>query len=620
MDSVRRQVRLAQRYLNGESFMRWLTWCLSIGLGAAVIAILIPKFWALPFLPDSQAVTSWTAGWTLLGLVMGLLVASVLAWLRRASSLAAALEIDHRFKLRERLSSALSLPETEHDSPAGEALLRDARRSAERLDVRDQFSYGFHWRNLTPLLPLAIILVLWLVVENAAPQSGQANDQLTAEERDRIEEAQEVLRKKLKEEVKRAEDLGLKEAEVALREVDRVIAERKKDERPKEDTLVRLNDAKQKLEERVKKLGDAKSMQNRLSRLQPERSGPADKVAQALSEGKLDDAVKELEQLADKAQKGELSPKEKQALSEQLADLQKQLQKQADQQREREQSLEQQLEQAKSEGDQQRIESLEQQLAEQQQQNPQTEQLDGLADSMGQASQSMSNQSTSNQSNEETANSQAGQALSDAAEQLQEVNANLTESQMLDGMLDQIGQCKRMVQDPNGQQGSQGSPQLAQGGQPGNGESGQTQSPGQGEQPGSGGQGNQGGDGGQGGQRAAGSNGGNGNGQGNGAGQGSGARAENENPTEFQDSQVAGNPKPGEAVVTGSTGGVNVAGKSRSEVYQEVQASLSSNSDPLTEQTLPRRQRDQAREYFRQFSKKNDGQPSDSSKRPNEDR
>ena len=79
--------------------------------------------------------------WTVVGGLVG--VGTVLAvWLaRRAAptSLSAALAIDQRFDLKERVTTALGLSAHDQSSPAGQALLADANAKLERVTVPGKF-------------------------------------------------------------------------------------------------------------------------------------------------------------------------------------------------------------------------------------------------------------------------------------------------------------------------------------------------------------------------------------------------------------------------------------------------------------------------------------------------
>jgi hypothetical protein len=90
-------------------------------------------------------------------------------------------------------------------------------------------------------------------------------------------------------------------------------------------------------------------------------------------------------------------------------------------------------------------------------------------------------------------------------------------------------------------------------------------------------------------------------GDGMGEGQGQGHRPEQETPTGEFESKVRGDVQPGESVRTGDADGPNAKGATKESVKEEVKAALSRDVDPLTNQHIPREQRDHAREYFERY-------------------
>ena len=84
-------------------------------------------------------------------------------------------------------------------------------------------------------------------------------------------------------------------------------------------------------------------------------------------------------------------------------------------------------------------------------------------------------------------------------------------------------------------------------------------------------------------------------------GEGSGYRPERETDTGVYESKVRGNPKAGEAVRIGDVIGPNKAGQSQESIKQEILSAVRNDSDPLSDQRLPKEQRDHVREYYKQF-------------------
>jgi hypothetical protein len=97
---------------------------------------------------------------------------------------------------------------------------------------------------------------------------------------------------------------------------------------------------------------------------------------------------------------------------------------------------------------------------------------------------------------------------------------------------------------------------------------------------------------------------GKGNGKGDfaqGEGQGEGRRDEEKTDKGFYDTKVAADPKAGESVRTGDAGGKNKAGPSTESVKEAIQASLAKDPDALDDVTLPRDQREHAKQFFEKF-------------------
>ena len=98
------------------------------------------------------AATLGLVGW----MPFGLAAVAALVWTLATGrgSVDAAIELDSRFGLKERVASALSLPAEQHDTEAGRALIDDAVSRVERIDVAGRFALSPGRPLLLPLLPL----------------------------------------------------------------------------------------------------------------------------------------------------------------------------------------------------------------------------------------------------------------------------------------------------------------------------------------------------------------------------------------------------------------------------------------------------------------------------------
>ena len=89
-----------------------------------------------------------------------------------------------------------------------------------------------------------------------------------------------------------------------------------------------------------------------------------------------------------------------------------------------------------------------------------------------------------------------------------------------------------------------------------------------------------------------------GEGNGLGEGQGQGARPEADDDVAFRDSQKRLKVGKGRFVRTGTAGGPNAKGKIQQAIQAEFDRALGSEDNPLTDQTLSKKHRENAQQYF----------------------
>ena len=564
MDALRRQVAIAYRRLLLQRFLGVLAWSLFGTLLLAAAAIAVRKL--IAFEVDSLI---WNAAWIGGAIAAGFVIATVWTYATRQSQLDAAIEIDRRFGLKERISSTLALDEAELESAAGQALARDALRRVERIDVESKFGIQWNRRTLLPLIPAALAFGLLFVADPTRDDVAQGNPEDVTK---LIKESTEPLRKRLEERRKEAAEKGLKDAADLFKQLEQGARElTKKDNVDKKQALSKLNDLQKQLEERREKIG-ADRMKQQLDNLKNLKSGPADKVADALKEGDFKKALDEIEKLKDDLAKGNLDAKKQEELKQQLADMQKKLQEAVDAQKNLEQNMEKQIanlqkqiptpeqlkkqieelnkqgrkadaeklkQQAQKMAD--NLDKLQQQLSKMQQQGPQMKQLQDMANKLGQCAACMGNGDKAG----------AAQALDGLQQDIAQMQMKADELVMLDMALDQIAECKG---DCNGEG-------------MGNGGEGKGKGKGKGDWA-------------------------------KGSGQGEGKRDKAEDDVGFRDSHVSQNIGKGKAVITGEADGPNIKGVVQQEIQQQIEASRREESDAITRQRLPRSQRDHAKEYF----------------------
>lgn len=547
MDILRQQVAIARRRLVLQQFWGTVVWCLFATFMAAAVAIAVQKV----FLPDYDA-QQWATYWGAGASVVGILGAIVWTWVIRRRDLDAAIEIDHRFGLKERVSSSLSLQADELDTPFGQALLDDTLRRVSRIDVGEKFPVVLGRNSWLPLVPLAVACAVFFFLE--IPRSAEAKTQKEiALIKKQIAESTEPLRKKIEDRKKEATEKGLKEAENLLNKIEEGTRDLKKTEGDRNQALTKLNDLAKELEQRRDKLAEGEKLKQQLAAMKNMPAGPADKMAQAMKNGDFQKAIKELEKLKAEMADGKLDPEKQKELAEQMNAMKDAMQKIADAHKKKEEDLKQQQQQAEKAGDKAAAQKIQDQLDKMAAQKPQMQKLQDMANKLGQCAQCM----------KEGNGQQAQEGMAELAKQLGEMQQQAQEMAMLEGALDEIQEAKDAM---NCKQCNGKGCKECQG----NGD-GQGQGEGDGKK------------------------GGNGLGRGEG---GWGPRPENAHDTKTYDSRVRPTVGKGSAVVTGQVDGPNVKGQVLEEIKTQVEAAKKDQSDPLTGQRLPRQQRDHVQQYF----------------------
>src|SRR5258708_424145 len=100
MDALHKQITRARRRLVLQSLAAKLAWCWFVTLLLATLAIAVGRYW--PPVADERL---WALASLAVALVVGLLAATVWTWFARQTALDAAVEIDRRFALKERVAS-----------------------------------------------------------------------------------------------------------------------------------------------------------------------------------------------------------------------------------------------------------------------------------------------------------------------------------------------------------------------------------------------------------------------------------------------------------------------------------------------------------------------------------
>ncbi|MBN2021983.1 MAG: hypothetical protein JW809_04250, partial [Pirellulales bacterium] len=539
MDELERQVGRARRRLGAQRFVAALGWCWTAALGVAVIVILVGKFWPLG-LPDVV--------WPAAALVAGAAAAAGWALWRGRGPIDAAIEIDRRWGLKERVSSSLALSPDERDSAVGRALVEDAVRRVRRIEISERMNVAPDRRLLFPLVPALIGFLVVLFVQPAVVENPAEATTDPGEVKKQVERSVEKLESRLAKKQEEAQRQGLKEAQQVFKLLQEG-AKNLKDKAPEDrkQALLKLNDLAKQLEERRRKAGGAEQIRQKLNQMKNLSSGPADKLAQAIKQGDFEKARKEIEALRDKMAQGQLDKEAQKKLADQMREMKDKLEKMAAAQKKAEQELKKEIDQANKSGDQKKADQLQQQLDQLQQQSEAMRQMEQIAQQLGQCAECMNRGEMQ----------EAAEAMQGLQQQLSDLQQQAQELQMLDEAMQQMAQCRQGMGCPHC--GGAGCPACQ------------------------GGMGDKRGEG--------------GNGLGPGEG-GWGPRPEQEGDTAFRDTQVQQKPGPGSMTIVGQVEGPNKKGDVSAAIQEQVEAAKHQAEDPLTNQRLPRSHRDHAREYL----------------------
>ncbi len=551
MNQLQQQVARARRRLVLEQFLSRLTWCLLAALTLAAIAVAVPRIVVIENLP-----VQWDTAWLWGGLGAALLSAIGWTLFSRSSTLDAAIEIDRRFELRERVASSLSLEAEDQQSEAGRAVINDALRAVSRIDVGDKFRVRLDRRAWWPVVPAAAMFALMAFVENRQAVSGPTAETVI-QDKQQAKQTVESLRKKMEELRKQMEKDGVPPADGAFKQVEQATKElTDKQDLDKTKATVKLNDLAKQLEERRDQLGGKEGLQKQLQNMKNLGAGPGEKAAQAMKQGDFKKALEELGKLEKQIRDGKMDADAKQQLAKQVEQMKEKLEAAAEAQKQAVEELKQQIEQQKKQGNLAKAGELQQKLDEMQKQQAQMDKLQQMAQQMGQVQQGLQQGDAQ----------KAADALAKMAEQLNQMQQEMDKMEMLNAAMNQLDMAKNaMACDKCNGEGCE----ACQGNMANNGKNGKD------------------------GKNMNGKPGPN-----MGQGPGNGRRPEEKTATNLRDTQVRQKPGQGAATFGGMVEGPNIKGDVVESIKEEMSSLSAEPADPLTSERLPHSRQEQAEQYF----------------------
>lgn len=418
MRELDRPIGRVWRRLRFQRFLSAMVWTLGACLLATAGTIAAQKYArvAIP-IPD------W-APFALAGCI-GVVVAALIALFTGPSRVDAAVAIDRSFHLNERLSTALTLPESLRETPAGQALIADAIRHAADLDIGSKFGPRIPRSAWVPLLPAALAVGLLFAPAWNPTQARTASRPLDAAEKAIVAKQAESLSKALAQTRKDIDKSNLAEMDKLLADLEKAANDlAKAPPSEKGQAMIEFNKLTDALKDRQKQLGSAEQINKQLQNMKDlASSGPADDFAKEMARGDFQKASQELKKVQDKLASGKLSEPEKKALEQQLGEMKEQLEKLANMEERKKQ-----LEEARKNGaiSEKQYEEQMEKLA---QQSENLKQMQKLAEKLGQVQQAMKQGDMNKAANALGMTQQQLQDLAQQASELETLDAALADLQ-----------------------------------------------------------------------------------------------------------------------------------------------------------------------------------------------
>ena len=575
--SIAQSIRTARSRLLRQSFLNFLGTSWAIAL-ACVFVWFVAQPMLLEQPPESLR---WIA--LAVALAIGLIVAIVRTRLSAPSNERVALEIDHRFQLRERVTSAWSLTSELRASSVGQAVYADAERTLAPLKVSEKFPVTppRRWLGIpVAALALAAVVAWW----NPQALGLMATDEQTSTQK--IQEQAVAAQSATKKKIAAAKPVAETAPErlnkgKGLRDLEEELAKAhdKFDKDPFEDSperqrekaaeLAQLENKTQKfVEQKVDQLQELQEQFQKLDDLNKDKDfedGPAKDFADALSKGDLKKAKEEVDELKKKAKDKKLDEKDQEKLGRQLDKIKKELERldrdkkkeKEDEKKERDEKkkeLEKEIEKAKKENkDASQLEREREKIEKQERQERESgNQLQDLAEKLGGAQKGLEEQDLE----------KVAQELEEAGKQLEKIEGEVEDFQEAESQLQKLKEERR---------------EAATQGERAKGESGDKAAAGEGAEPGQK-------------KKTSGGSGGIGAGQ---------RPIHDDAKTNSQEEKLRAPFDPnGKKTFGGSTRGPAFTKKTEAELGKEIQQRAQEAPAGADAQRLPRDARDSVKEYF----------------------
>lgn len=334
MHDIRTLLKLAARRLEINTFIEVLHWVAVVVAALALGLIIADRAPAATYMP-------WK--WVGPALAAATLLAAFAMWYRRRpSELHVAVAVDERLDLREKISTAL-LCEGREDvfaRAAVEDAVNAARdpRSRELIRRRFAFTAPRGWWA-TPAIVL-LVMIIGFFGQWDLFRDDQTNAQNLQQVKNNADESLKAIARVIAEKPELSKELAKELGDLSKDGPDPNAL--KTPEQINRDAMKKATELNKKLDDLINgdKSKTIEAVEKSLNQIKSE-NGPAKELSEALAKGDFTAAQKALNDLKDKAAKGELTEEQKKALAEQLDNLAKQLEQLANDQKKLEDALKQ---------------------------------------------------------------------------------------------------------------------------------------------------------------------------------------------------------------------------------------------------------------------------------------
>jgi len=445
MSRLDKHVAAVQNKLTMIRFTQAAVWTINVFVGLVILAILIQRILAL-HLPHAREIF-WG------GLGASFVVAISWAFATRPSAKYAAVAIDEKLGLKEKLSTALFMRTS--DDPFAQAAVKDAEQTASNvaMNLRQHFPMQFPRRGYLTVLLAAIAFCTGAFL----PQM----DLFGKEEKSKQQVAVDVQRQTAERAVKQAlaaveavpkslqNDEAVKNAKITLQNL---MNQPIKDPARASRTALQ---AAQEVQEALKKeamtnqkyaiaQNEMKMMKNYMP--PPDEKGPVADAQREIARGDFTEAMKQLNELTNKFD--QMDKKDQEKAAQQMQNLAKQMQQQAQQQQSQQQQQQNQQQLQQMGANQQQAQQMQQLMQQAAQGNQQAQQQ------LQQQAQQMMQQMNNGQGPTQQQQQQMQQAM---AQMQAQANNAATAAQMA-----QAAQAMAQAMQQAGQNGGQAGNQQQQ--------------------------------------------------------------------------------------------------------------------------------------------------------------